>query len=78
MRKFDVNEINLAIEEVKIQKDTIIISWSSEIGFGEYVIRCSEDHQKFFAESECMDKDKDKSFGTKLLELWMEQIIIHS
>jgi len=74
MKRINLDEINLAIESVHILGDTIIIRWSSDIGFGEYVIHQFGKTQKFFAESECIDNNEDKAFGTKLLALWMKQI----
>ena len=79
MRKHDVNKINLQIDEVEMFGSVIIISWSSDIGFGQYTIRKQTvdgdpDNVEWVAESECMDKDDDKAFGAKLLSLWMEQI----
>lgn len=76
MRKHNVDEIHLSVDKVEIVNDTVIISWSSDIGFGEYEICWSEEVQEWCAYTECMDRDDDKAFGAKLLALWMEQIKI--
>ena len=79
MGKYDVNSINLKVDKVVHTLFGILIRWSSDIGFGEYTISESDQKSeagevKWVARSECMDKDDDKEFGKKLLELWMEQI----
>ena len=81
MRKHDVNKINLQVDDVEMCCGGIIISWSSDIGFGQYTIGMhsvdgNPDNVEWVAESECMDKNDDKAFGAKLLSLWMEQIKI--
>ena len=85
MRKHNVNEINLKVEEVQpfvVGDDKgLVIMWSSDIGFGEYTIRSTPsisnlEEKRWLVESECMDIDEDKAFGKKLLELWLDQCLI--
>ncbi len=38
MRKYDVNGINLTIDEIQMSESTILFCWSSDIGFGEYAL----------------------------------------
>ena len=81
MRKHDVDSINLKIEEVEPCFGGIVISWSSDIGFGQYTIyrKPVPEHPecvRWFADSECMDDLEDKAFGKKLLQLWMDQILV--
>ncbi len=85
MRKHNVNEINLKIESVHpfVREKTsgIFICWSSDIGFGEYVIISVPSpfirgETDWVAETECMDCMDDKDFGLKLMELWIQQIIV--
>ncbi len=82
MKKYNVDEIHLRIEEVqihdKIDKGVMLIRWSSDIGFGEYVISgvpkiTNPEKIQWLADTECMDSNDDKSFGRKLLELWLDQ-----
>ena len=84
-RKHDLNSINLKVENVEpFDLDDVmglVIEWSSDIGFGKYTIIQEYDvstqtSKLFIADSEGMDNDDDKSFGKKLLELWMEQMLI--
>lgn len=81
MRKIDVDSINLKIDEVMPCFGGIIICWSSDIGFGQYTIyqKPAMEHPEsvaWVAESECMDSIEDSSFGEKLLQLWMKQILV--
>lgn len=80
MKGFDPNSINLTVENVRpfLVDDIggIVIEWSSDIGFGEYTFFKRKDRLLWAAESETMDSDEDKAFGRKLLELWMDQILI--
>ncbi len=85
MKKYNVDEIHLRIEEVqihdRIDKGVMLIKWSSDIGFGEYVIRGvpginNPEKTIWVADTECMDSNEDLSFGRKLLELWLDQVFI--
>ena len=70
---------NLEIEEVtpfiNEKYCGLTISWSANIGWGEYQIY-TDDGEHWYADTECMDKDEDKDFGKMLLENWMSQIQI--
>ena len=91
MRTQDVNSIHLKVEEVfpfviknaNGIEDTngIIIKWNSDIGFGEYTIRSvpaswDPNVRTWIADSEGMDSIEDNGFGRKLLELWMNQVLV--
>ena len=85
MRKHNVNEINLRVNEVRPfvmgDESGVLIMWSSDIGFGEYTIRSTPsisnpEKKRWLVESECMDTDEDKAFGKKLLELWLDQCLV--
>ena len=80
-RKHPVNEINLQIVDVECDKNKLgtqylIITWSSDIGFGEYGFYKNKDSNQWKIDSECMDANDDKEFGEKLLKLWIEQCTI--
>ncbi len=68
-----MNEINLQLNKVATAKDWIVISWSSDIGFGQYTIYRNDDGS-WSASSELMDSNKDKAFLSKLMELFIEEI----
>lgn len=80
-RKLSVDGINLSVDNVEIFKNkatphgTIRISWSSDIGFGQYELTLDE-NGIINADSECMDTNNDKSFLKKLLELLTENAVI--
>lgn len=50
------------------------ISWSGDIGFGEYTITFNG--KNIHADSECMDDNNDKNFLKALLEDLVNQTII--
>lgn len=81
MRNIDIDSIDLRVDEVTPCFGGIVIRWSSKIGFGQYSIYrkpangCPE-ALAWVAESETMDNMNDTSFGEKLLQLWMKQIIV--
>lgn len=88
-KHIDPNNIHLTVDEVQVFGGGITILWSSDIGFGEYTIdptfddtlSAGSEYQKEYGNkwctnSESLDTDDDKSFGKKLLELWMDQIHI--
>lgn len=56
----------------------VIISWSGNIGWGEYAIYRDKDDQelKLYGDSECMDYQDDKSFLQNLMKLLMDKIEI--
>lgn len=65
--KWDVD-----VTEIETGKDYIIISWSGNIGFGEYTLYKVKD--KWFGDSECMDQGEDKDFLRYLLSKVADQI----
>lgn len=78
MRKHNVNEINLKIEEVipfcNTETSGVYFGWTSNIGYGEYVIRREHGSDKWVAKSEHMDSNDDKDFLKKLLEKFVEEV----
>lgn len=78
-RKHDVNEIDLKVTNVQFGDGAIFIDWESNIGFGEYTIEYNPNWnsmpQLFFADSEYMDSNDDKSFLRLLLKKASEWII---
>ena len=52
----------------------VIIEWSGNIGFGEYTIYKKND--KWYGESECMDRGEDKAFLKYLLNRFAENVEI--
>ena len=78
MRKIDPDKIGLKIDKTEPftldDEGGMVISWSADIGFGEYTFICRSG--LWYALSEGVDHGEDKAFGRKLLELWMDQIII--
>ena len=71
----DINEIHLTIDDIKFFSYCIIIEWSSDLGFGKYTIRKERDGS-ISVNSESMDKGDDKAFIKKLMELFIEKLII--
>jgi len=78
MRNYPVDSIHLSIEEVipfnNDRHSGIIFKWSSDIGFGEYTIYKNKDG--WFADSENMDSNNDKSFIKELMKLWIKDICV--
>ena len=75
-RKHNVKEIHLQIDKVKPFVSEVYsgltIVWSSDIGWGEYTLYTSED--KWYADSEYMDRGEDKEFISELMRLFIEQL----
>lgn len=80
MRKHDVNEINLKIEDLIpfVNEDFFgfVVEWTSNIGWGEYTIYKNKDSNQWFANSEYMDNNEDKDFIKKLMELFIEKLMM--
>ena len=78
MRKHNVKDIHLTITDVEPfvneRHSGVIISWDSDIGFGEYTIY--KEGNTWHADTETMDHGEDKEFGRELLKLWMDRIKI--
>ena len=70
---------NLKIENIEFfhreNHEGMIISWSANIGFGEYIFY--KENGKYYADSEHMDRGEDKKFGKMLLELFLEEVEVH-
>ena len=86
-RKHDPNDIDLRIRDVRPYtyegESGVYFLWTSKIGFGCYTLsfrqgRDMEDERDrlWVADSEGMDDFNDEAFGRKLLELWMDQILV--
>lgn len=55
----------------------VCLSWQSDIGFGQYEIYKAKDSNQWVADTETMDFGEDKDFGRKLLQLWMDEVVIY-
>lgn len=79
-RRINIDEIELEIcNVVPFANDTyegVKFEWESKIGFGEYMISKKVGTNQWYADSECMDRDEDKSFIEHLLKLFVEQLVI--
>lgn len=67
-----MKEENLSIDEVTIEDGIIVISWSSERGFGRYQI--TGNGNKFIIDDECMEKPDNREFGKQLMSAWLDTI----
>lgn len=80
MRKNNVDEINLNIEEVTFFSNTdykgIDIAWTSDIGFGHLSIFQQHGKDEILVDTEHMDSQDDKAFTKKLLELLMDKLVV--
>ncbi len=71
---------NLTIDDIDLyqnEKDgtkQIKISWSANIGFGEYTLQYIDG--KWTGDSECMDRGEDKSFLTSLFTEFIKMITV--
>lgn len=52
------------------------IYWSANIGFGVYEIYKNKSDGKWYADTEHMDSDSDKSFGQMLFNAFLNKITI--
>lgn len=66
---------NLTIDDVWPASSGIGISWSANIGWGDYVLYFDENNN-LHADTECMDSGKDKQFTQAILKKLVDQIII--
>ena len=53
-----------------------VIEWSSDIGFGEYTVYKNHNEDKWYGDSEHMDRDEDKDFIRELMKLFIDKLII--
>ena len=79
MRKHPVDTINLEIVDFhpfhhSDDNEGFVITWESDIGFGEYTIYRTL--EGFAADSEYMDSNEDKDFIRELMRLFVEQLKI--
>ena len=84
MKKYSVDEFNLKVSNVEPfvseKHKGLVISWTSDIGWGEYTIYTvpdlfDPDKIQWVAETETMDSVEDQSFGRKLMDLWIDKIL---
>lgn len=79
-RRFPVDSINLEVYDIQPfvneRGSGIIISWDSNIGFGEYTIYKRVDSDKWCADSEHMDNNEDKDFIKELMKQLIEKLNI--
>lgn len=82
MRKHDVKQIHLKIDNVRTYQskeyEGFCISWSSDIGFGEYNIykKADDETNTWHGDSECMDINEDKAFLDELMRIFVSSIQI--
>lgn len=81
-RKHNVKEINLEITNIEPfindRREGFIIQWSSKTGWGEYALYKEKGSNEWHADSECMDFANDKEFITKLMNCFIDKLIIVS
>ena len=74
MRKIE----NIQIEEVwcnrKEERQTIGISWSANIGWGELTIYRDSQDSEWEVDSECMSNDDDKEFIRSVMNAWIDSM----
>lgn len=79
-RKHDPTKIHLEIDNVEMfsneSVEGMVITWSSDIGFGEYTIYKKPGEKEWYGDSEYIDSNKDKAFLQELLRLFLEKIKI--
>jgi hypothetical protein len=79
-RRFAVDSINLEICDINAfvneRGSGIVISWDSDIGFGEYTIYKRAGEKEWRCSSEHMDNNSDKAFLKELLKLFVEKLDI--
>lgn len=78
-RKNEIKDIDLKLTDVEffVNKgyEGMYLSWESGIGFGEYTIYKGKDGV-WRADSETMDRNKDKEFITELMRQFIEKLDI--
>lgn len=77
-RNHDIKNIRLQIDDfepfINENHTGFIISWSSDIGFGEYTIY--KENNKWYGDSECMDSNDDKEFVIQLMDIFIKELEI--
>ncbi len=69
----NIDKINLKLDKIATAKGRIMLSWSSDVGFGTYALWRNGD-DNWAGDSECMDDNNDKAFILKLMELFVEKL----
>lgn len=79
-RKYPVNEINLDIYDFypfeNERNSGFVITWTSDIGFGEYTIYKPTGCDEWYGDSECMDSNEDKDFIRELMKVFVDKLIV--
>ena len=79
-RRFPVDSINLEVYDVNPfvneRGSGVVISWDSDIGFGEYTIYKRVDSDEWRGDSEHMDSNEDNAFIKELMKLFIEKLDI--
>lgn len=81
-RRHNISSINLQIVSVSPYRgdkyEGIEIAWESDIGFGQYNIArdLTDDNNDWFADSETMDSNDDKTFLEELMKQFIKSIDI--
>ena len=79
-RRFAVDGINLEICDINAfvndRGSGFVISWDSDIGFGEYTLYKRAGEEVWHGDSEHMDNNEDKAFIKELLKLFVEKLDI--
>ena len=57
----DKNEVKVAVDNIRLFDDGIVIEWSGNLGFGEYTIY-KDDKETWHVDSERMDSIDDMWF----------------
>lgn len=65
-----MHELSFTINEARVEKDYIVLSWSANIGFGELTIY--KDGEKWIADTERLGKD----FAKAILVEWLKGMTI--
>lgn len=78
MSKLDIKDLKINDIEVYTNDEYtgFKIYWTANIGFGVYEIYKNNSEGKWYADTECMDSDSDKSFGKMLFDAFLKEITI--
>lgn len=74
MSRIEIDNIEIEAFESAEKEGRICIKWTGNIGWGEYLLW--QEEGVWYADSECLDNNNDKEFIRKLLNKFIEQIII--
>ena len=77
-RKYKLSEIHLQVDDVapfvNEKYSGFLIVWSSDIGFGTYMVYKPVGSDEWFGDSEYMDDDEDKEFISELMKLFINKM----